>query len=125
MLAPGKIIGVFTERAHHLNEKHFNGVGWSMKSIPVHIQGMRPDAKFPATYIQNRTHLDTDVLKEEMLAMTREFLATCPNPGAILFECTNMCPFSSFVAKESDLPVFDVNTLIDTFYRARNPRQYL
>ncbi|MDA9403630.1 aspartate/glutamate racemase family protein [Bradyrhizobium sp. CCBAU 45389] len=125
MLPPGKIIGVFTERAHHLNDDHFKGVGWSMKDIPVQVQGMKPDAEFPATYIGNRKELNIDVLKEEMLEMTREFMATCPNPGAILFECTNMCPFASFVAKESGLPVFDVNTLIHMFYGAANPRRYL
>ncbi|HMR54833.1 MAG TPA: aspartate/glutamate racemase family protein [Amaricoccus sp.] len=125
MLPPGKIIGVFTERGHHLNDRHFRGVGWSMQNIPIQIQGMKPDAQFPATYIGGRTELDTDVLKEEMLEMTRAFMASCPNPGAILFECTNMCPFSSFVAEESGLPVFDINTLIDTFYRAANPRKYL
>ncbi|MCX8995531.1 aspartate/glutamate racemase family protein [Rhizobiaceae bacterium BDR2-2] len=125
MLPPGKIIGVFTERAHHLNDRHFRGVGWSSENIPVQIQGMKPDAEFPATYIGGRTELDTDVLKEEMLDMTREFLSTCPNPGAILFECTNMCPFTSFVAEASGLPVFDINTLINTFHLAARPRRYL
>ncbi|CAN7675411.1 aspartate/glutamate racemase family protein [Pararhizobium sp. LjRoot238] len=125
MLPSGKVIGVFTERAHHLNDRHFNGVGWSMRTIPTQIQGMKPDAQFPATYIGGRAELDTDILKEEMLEMTREFMATCPNPGAILFECTNMCLFSSFVAEESGLPVFDINTLINTFYGAANPRRYL
>ncbi|KPH06161.1 aspartate/glutamate racemase family protein [Rhizobium acidisoli] len=124
MLPPGKIIGVFTERSSHMNDDHFKGVGWSMDDIPVQIQGMKADAEFPATYIIGRRTLDFSVLKEEMLEMTREFMATCPNPGAILFECTNMCPFSSFVAEESGLPVFDINTLINTFHLAANPRNY-
>ena len=125
MLPPGKVIGIFTERAHHMNDAHFEGVGWSARTIPVHVQGMKPDAEFPATYIEGRRTLDTEVLKAEMLEMTREFLAACENPGAILFECTNMCPFSSFVAAESGLPVFDINTLINHFHRAANPRRYL
>lgn len=125
MLGADKVIGVFTERGHHLNDDHFRGVGWSMKEIPTYIQGMKPDAVFPATYIGGRLELDTDVLKEEMLEMTREFMRNCANPGAILFECTNMCPFSSFVAEESGLPVFDINTLINTVFSANNPRRYL
>lgn len=125
MLAPGKVIGVFTERAHHMNDAHFKGVGWSSEVIPVQVQGMKQNAEFPQTYIEGRDYLDTEVLKEEMLEMTREFMASCENPGAILFECTNMCPFSSYVAAESGLPVFDINTLINTFYLAANPRRYL
>lgn len=125
MLAPGKVIGVFTERAHHMNDEHFKGVGWSSEVIPVQVQGMKQNTEFPQTYIEGRDYLDTEVLKEEMLEMTREFMASCENPGAILFECTNMCPFSSYVAAESGLPVFDINTLINTFYLAANPRRYL
>lgn len=125
MLPPGKVIGVFTERACHMNDAHFKGVGWSSEVIPVQVQGMKKGAEFPQTYIEGRDYLDTEVLKDEMLEMTREFMASCENPGAILFECTNMCPFSSYVAAESGLPVFDINTLINTFYLAANPRRYI
>lgn len=125
MIAPGKAIGIFTERAEHLNEDHFQGVGWSTRDISVFVQGMKSDAVFPATYIGGKLELETDHLKEEMLEMTRDFIKNCPNPGAILFECTNMCPFSSFVAEESGLPVFDVNTLMRYFVSASMPRKYL
>lgn len=125
MLPPGQVIGVFTERGHHLNDRHFRGVGWSMADIPIQVQGMKPDAVFPATYIGGRLELDTDVLRDEMLEMTRAFMAACADPGAILFECTNMCPFAADVAAESGLPVFDINTLIHTFARAANPTPYL
>jgi hypothetical protein len=80
---------------------------------------------FPATYIPGREELDTDVLRAEMIEMTEVFMASCNNPGAILFECTNMCPFAKDVADVSRLPVFDVNTMINFFYRAANPVPFL
>jgi hypothetical protein len=52
-------------------------------------------------------------------------MASCNNPGAILFECTNMCPFAKDVADVSRLPVFDINTMIQFFYRAANPVPFL
>lgn len=125
MLPPGKVIGVFTERGQHMNDGHFRGVGWSSEQIPVQIQGMKHDAEFPKTYILGRDWLDTEVLRAEMIEMTKEFMATCPNPGAILFECTNMCPFSKDVAEASGLPVFDINTMINWFWRASNPVAFL
>ena len=125
MLPPGKVIGVFTERADHMNDGHFRGVGWSQDTIKVQVQGMKPDAVFPQTYIIGREELDTDVLKAEMIEMTEAFMATCDNPGAILFECTNMCPFSKDVAAVSGLPVFDINTMINWFYRAMHPVDFL
>jgi|GEM_PF-3998433 len=35
------------------------------------------------------------------------------------------CPFSRDVAEVSGLPVFDINTLINFFYRASNPVAFL
>ena len=125
MLPPTKKIGIFTERGQYLNERHFNGVGWSTKDIPVHIKGMKKDAVFPKVYIGDSFELDTDVLKAEMEEMTEEFMQECPDAGAILFECTNMCPFSSHVQAVSGLPVFDINTLIKNFYNAIRPTVYL
>ena len=125
MLPPTKRIGVFTERAGYMNERHFNGVGWSTDDIPVHVKGMKDDAVFPTVYICDGSELDTDVLIAEMVEMTEEFTEECPDAGAILFECTNMCPFSAHVAQVSGLPVFDVNTLINLFHRAANPTPFL
>jgi hypothetical protein len=125
MLPPGQVIGIFTERAQHMNRRHFEGVGWSPDDIPVQVQGMPEDAAFPATFIIGREELDTEVLRREMLEMTRDFMRSCPNPGAILFECTNFCPFSADVAAESGLPVFDINTLINSVHSAIRPPRYL
>lgn len=124
MLPPGRKIGVFTERAQHLTDAHFRGVGWSSADIPVHLQGMKPDAVFPATYIGGLRQSDTAVLEAEMREMARDFVVACPDAGAVLFECTNMCPFSAAVAEETGLPVFDINTLINLFQAALTPRTY-
>lgn len=121
MLPPGQIIGVFTERAAHMNRGHFESVGWSPDTIPVQVCGMADDATFPATFIIGRDSVDPEILRAEMLGMTRAFMETCPNPGAILFECTNFCPFSADVAAASGLPVFDINTLVNTVHSALRP----
>ncbi|MND06589.1 hypothetical protein D3C83_280540 [compost metagenome] len=57
--------------------------------------------------------------------MTEAFLAACPDAGAILFECTNMCPFAKHVRAASNLPVFDINSMINWFWRAANPVAYI
>jgi len=70
MLPPGKIIDVFTERGHNMNDGHFRGVGWSRDDAPVQIRGMKSDAQFRATCIFGREELDTDVLRAEMTQIT-------------------------------------------------------
>jgi hypothetical protein len=125
MLGSALPIGVFTERAEHLNATHTGGVGWSAREANVYIKGMPHDAVFPKTYIGNQLELDTEVLDQEMIEMTHSFMAECPSAGAIVLECTNMCPFSSSVARVSGLPVFDINTLINMYYGACRPIQFL
>lgn len=124
MLPPGKTIGVFTVQKRSLNERHFSGAGWSSNEIPVFIQGLPEDAVFCRTIAENRPEMDTEILRREMLTMTRAFLRDCPNPGAILLECTNMCPFSADIAEEARLPVYDVNSLIRYNQSALVPRRY-
>lgn len=125
MLGSSRPIGVFTERAENLNARHTLAVGWTVEEAHVRIKGMPHDATFPHTYIGNQLELDTEVLDAEMVEMTRSFMAECPDAGAIVLECTNMCPFSSSIARVSGLPVFDVNTLINMFYSACRPVQFL
>ena len=125
MIGSDRTIGIFTEREAFMNDDHFKGVGWSSETIPVFIKGMKPDTVFPKVYIGNGNELDTEVLKAEMEAMTREFMVECPDAGAILFECTNMSPFSSHVQAIPGLPVFDINTLILWVHRSVEPRHYL
>jgi len=125
MLGPSKRIGIFTERAENLNERHFNGVGWSANTTNVRVRGMPHNAVFPKVYIGDSQELDTDILDREMIQMTREFMVECPDSGAIVLECTNMCPFSHSIAKASGLPVFDINSLINMFYRSCRPTKYL
>jgi hypothetical protein len=125
MIGGHRPIGIFTERAEFMNDNHFNAVGWSSKTITVFVKGMGPDAVFPKVYIGNSKEADTRLLVSEMEEMTREFIEECPDAGAILFECTNMCPFASHVQLISGLPVFDINTLILWVQRSVEPRRYL
>lgn len=125
VIPPGRKIGIFTERAQFMNDEHFSAVGWSSRNIPVAVKGMKHDAKFPEVYIMNNLELDLEVLREEMREMTREFIAEHPDAGAILFECTNMCPFTADVQDVSGLPVFDINSLIQWIYQSVEPRRYI
>ena len=104
MLNNEKKIAIFTERAHRLNERHFNGVGWSAKNIPVIIKGMKENAVFPSVFIGNSPGLETEILKQEMEEMARELMADHPNTGAIVLECTNMGPFSANIQAIAGVP---------------------
>jgi len=124
MLNKEKKIAIFTERAHNLNESHFNGVGWSSKDIPVIIKGMKENAVFPSVFIGNRPELESEILKQEMEEMARELMAEHPNTGAIVLECTNMGPFSANVQAIAGVPVFGINNLFELIHYAVRPPRF-
>jgi hypothetical protein len=121
MINRNKRIAVFTERAQHLNERHFNGAGWSSKDFQVIIKGMKPDAVLPTVFIGNRGELDSSVLKREVEEMTREVMVEHPEVGAIVVECTNMGPFSANIQAIAQVPVFDINTLCQLMHYGVRP----
>jgi hypothetical protein len=125
MLHSEKRIGIFTERAKYLTERHFLGVGWSPKDIPAVVKGMKENAAFPSVFIGNRPRLDPVLLTREIEEMTDEFIQENQDVGAILLECTNMCPFMKVIHDVSGLPVFGINTLMDFIYNSIVPVDYL
>jgi hypothetical protein len=124
MLNKGKKIAIFTERAHHLNERHFNGVGWSAKDIPVIIKGMKENAVFPSVFIGNSPELESEILRREMEEMARELMADHPDTGAIVLECTNMGPFSANIQATARVPVFGINNLFELIHYAVRPPRF-
>lgn len=125
MLSSNKKIVIFTERAENLNERHFNGAGWSAQDIPVIIRGMKEDAVFPSVFIGNRPELDTDILKREMEEMSQEVIAEHPDIGAIVLECTNMGPFSASIQSIAGVPVFGINNLLELIHYAVSSPSFL
>jgi len=125
MLNKEKKIAIFTERAHHLNERHFNGVGWSAKDIPVIVKGMKENAVFPSVFIGNSPVLETEILRQEMEQMAREVMAEHPNTGAIILECTNMGPFTANIQAIAGVPVFGINNIFELIHYAVNPPHFL
>ena len=121
VIGPGKRVGILTERAN-LTERHFNGVGWSAKDIPVHVVAMPEGAVFPTVFIDNHATADAAVLEHEMLELSRSALKQHPDIGAFVLECTNFVPFSQAMRRASRLPVYDLYTLVmQTFLATAAP----
>jgi Asp/Glu/hydantoin racemase len=117
MIRPDQRVGILTERPH-LEERHFQGVGWSSREIPIVVKTLPENAVFPTIYLDGARESDTDVLEREMVeaacAMKREH----PDVGAIVLECTNFVPFSQAMRRATGLPIFDIYTLVIQTYEA-------
>ena len=111
LLRPDQKVGVLTERPH-LTERHFQGVGWSARDIPIVLESLPPDAVFPTVFIDNGLESDTAVLEQEMVAFAERVVQDHPDVGALVLECTNFVPYSQAMRKATGLPVYDLYTLV-------------
>jgi hypothetical protein len=111
VIGPGKKVGILTERPN-LTERHFNGVGWSSRDIPIAVTAMRDGAYFPTVYIDNTPSADPARLEEDMIECATRAVREHPDTGALVLECTNFVPFAQAVRRATGLAVYDLYTLV-------------
>ncbi|HEX9270092.1 MAG TPA: aspartate/glutamate racemase family protein [Candidatus Limnocylindria bacterium] len=117
LIRKGQRVGILTERPN-LTERHFEGVGWSSRDIPVVVQAMPADAVFPTVYIDNALVADPAVLEREMIDAAEQLVLAHPEVGAIVLECTNFVPFAQAIRRATGRPVLDLYTLVVQTYLA-------
>ena len=111
-LPSGRRAGVVTYDSEALTDRHFAGAGADPETPRV---GLPPDGSLRA-HIEHGRPYDRDGLRRDVRGAVSTLLSGNPGIGAIVFECTNLPPFSEEVSREFGLPVYDIITLGRWFY---------
>lgn len=110
-----KRIGVITANSKNLTEEHLYGAG--IQNIPLIIMGMENREYFQQIFIQNQPgFINKERIIKEIIETVKNMLNFNKDIGAIVLECTNMSPYAYDIQKISNLPVFDIYTLMQWFY---------
>jgi Asp/Glu/hydantoin racemase len=64
---------------------------------------------------------DPLMIEQETLEVSRELLASHPDVGLLLLECTALPDFAAKIQKEVQVPVFDIVSLVDLFVQGFAP----
>lgn len=107
-------VGILTASEQSLTHEHLAGVG--IDSYQTAIVGMDESKEFSAVFIGGKETIDVEKCRQEMVAAARSLIASHPDVGVIVLECTNMPPYARDVQAATGLPVFDVVTMINTAY---------
>ena len=118
MIGPDQRVGILTERSQFMSDIHFEKVGFTTSTAPVVTGGLPEGSRFATAFIGNNLELEYEALEQEMMEGAMALVRENPGIGALVFECTNMVPFSSAVQRATGLPVFDVVTLVDWCFAA-------
>ncbi|MBP1950959.1 aspartate/glutamate racemase family protein [Virgibacillus litoralis] len=107
----GGRIGILTARKASLDKQHLEGA--RAADIPIAIEGMDDRAAFTAAIVDETHALDMEKVSLEMKEAVRMLISNYPDITAIVLECTNMPPYKRAIREVTDLPVFDITTLIN------------
>ncbi len=124
MLPAKKKVGILTANSEKLGEKHFNGVGWSRKDIPIAVKGMDelpPEAR--ARFGQYKS-LDPAAREKDFVGLAKDLVKENPDVGAIVIECTVIPPFTRAIQKATGLPVFDITIAARLAFEAVSAPDY-
>jgi hypothetical protein len=121
ILPSGKRPAILTFSAESLARRHLDAVGVD-PATPIH--GMPPDSEFQRSIREGDTSVPFATLYREVLEAADRIVREDSSIGALVFECTNLTPYSRDVARLTGLPVFDMLTLVHWFHRSLRPERF-
>lgn len=116
-------VGILTEHASDLTEKHFQGVGWSQSDYNVKIYGMDKDAVFPQVFIGNREEANLQELENDIKKLA-EKVKEDASVKALVLECTNFVPWGQLIGRITGFPVFHIVNVVQMVAGATLRRPY-
>ncbi len=118
VLPSGKRAGVLTISASTLTSDHLIAAG-----VPADtpIGSTEDGQEFTRAILGNELTLDVDKARRDNIEAALALQNQNPDLGAIVLECTNMCPYAADIQRATGLPVFSIVNLIAWFQAGLNP----
>lgn len=121
LLPPGRKVGILTISAESLTPAHLRAAGVPEGTPMV---GTEDGREFSRAILGDCATLDPEAAEADLLEAAERLLREHPEVGAILLECTNMCPYARAVADRTGLPVFDMAGFVAWFQNGLRPRRF-
>jgi Asp/Glu/hydantoin racemase len=118
MLAPRREIVIVTANKARLSPRHLAQAG--VAGGKVAIFGLEDKVEFYSTFVLQKPVLDLAKLSREMEEAAGEIKTAYPDAGALILECTNLPPFRRIFQQATQVPVFDVVTLVEYIHASLN-----
>lgn len=116
MLKDNQTVAIITARKSSLTNEHLTGVGVN-ETIPVVIEGIKENSKeWKKMEKEPEREIDVDRIENDVVNIAQNMVETTSRVGAFVLECTDLPPFSKSIREATDLPVFDLVTLVKMVY---------
>src|SRR6266850_1003066 len=121
-LPPGKRVGVVTVSASSLTPKHLEAAGVPPDTPFVGTEKGREF--FRVLILGEKDDMDVAKAQQDIIDAGRSLVATHPDIGAIVLECTNMPPYAAALREALSVPVYDIYSMISWFHAGLRPRRF-
>lgn len=120
-LPPQRTVGIVTVSKESLTAAHLAAAG-----VPAGtpIAGVPADGAFAGALLDNRSQLDVETARLEVVEAAMELKRTTPELGAVVLECTNMDPYAADVRKATGVPVHSIRTFMLWFHGSLEPARF-
>ncbi|SDW95293.1 hypothetical protein SAMN05444358_10230 [Ruegeria halocynthiae] len=121
VLPAGKRAGILTISASTLTEQHL-----TRAKVPAGtpIGTTEGGSEFTSAILGNNLELDVDKARADNVEAALALQADNPDLGAMILECTNMCPYAADIQQATGLPVFSIVTFISWFQAGLYPPRH-
>ena len=116
-------IGIITGHSKLLGRQHLKHSGWD-EDMDISIQGMEDQKHFREIVIEGGLHLNREAMLKDVLEAWKKLREKTPGLRAVIFECSNLATYSSALAEELELPVFDTISAANLLEYGVHPPRY-
>ena len=88
------------------------------------IGGTPDGAEFTEAILGNRLTLDVVQARRDLNEAARALTDEATDLGAIVLECTNMCPYAADIELETGLPVYSIYDFVCWFQSGLRPKRF-
>ncbi|WP_170603928.1 aspartate/glutamate racemase family protein [Ruegeria arenilitoris] len=121
VLPAGKRAGILTISASTLTDDHLRKA-----QVPdgTPIGTTEGGEEFTRAILGNEPTLDVNKSRLDNVEAAMKLKSNNPDLGAIVLECTNMCPYAPDIQQATGLPVFSIVTFVSWFQSGLMPPRY-
>lgn len=121
ILPAGKRAGVLTISASTLTQEHL-----IKARVPdgTPIGTTEGGKEFTRAILDNEMTLDVEKARADNVEAALAMKADNPDLGALVLECTNMCPYAADIQAATGLPTFSIVSLVSWFQSGLMPSRY-
>ncbi len=121
LLPAGKRAGILTISGSTLTQAHLDTARVPAGTPVGTTEGGQ---EFTRAILGNELQLNVDLARQDNVQAALSLQSAHSDLGAIVLECTNMCPYAADIARATGLPVFSIVTLVSWFQAGLRPPQF-